>query len=326
MSDKIFVQCPNCNASFETEQSGNTVRCEYCGSPITLKEQTKTASEKEDLKWEYYDPEAEEKKETKTITPEAPDIFQGRKKKPFFRKWKLILVTAIIIIVGIALLCVNEETETVDWSDMILGDVIPEPPSLKGTVEENSDDRLSLTLCEISDSAYSDYVDACIEMEFTVDAEKESDSYSAYNAEGYKLYVAECDDELELSLDAPENKDQEDAETAEVQETTETEETEPQASETDNSAAAGIRPEFQSAMDSYEAFIDEYCAFMQKYAESDGTDLELLADYMTYMTKYAELCDEFTNWENQDMNEAETAYYLEVQTRVNQKLAAVAGN
>lgn len=86
----------------------------------------------------------------------------------------------------------------------------------------------------------------------------------------------------------------------------------------------GMRPEFKEAMDTYEAFFDEYIAFMKKYAESDGTDLTLLSDYADYMSKYAETMEAFEAWENKDLNTAETAYYIEVQTRISQKLLQVA--
>src|SRR5699024_7267071 len=92
------------------------------------------------------------------------------------------------------------------------------------------------------------------------------------------------------------------------------------ASETPAADPAGIRPEFQQAMDSYEAFFDEYCAFMQKYAESDGSDLTLLADYASFMSQYSEMAADFEAWGEEELTDAETMYYLEVQTRINQKL------
>ena len=75
-------------------------------------------------------------------------------------------------------------------------------------------------------------------------------------------------------------------------------------------------------MDSYEAFIDEYVAVLQKYNQNP-TDLSLLNDYATYMSKYADLAAKFDAWESEDLNTAELAYYLEVQSRVSQKLLAV---
>lgn len=80
-----------------------------------------------------------------------------------------------------------------------------------------------------------------------------------------------------------------------------------------------VRPEFKSAMDSYEAFIDEYCAFMKKYSENPS-DLGLLADYAGYVKKYADAVKNFEALDNDEMNAAEAAYYIEVSTRVSKKL------
>lgn len=80
-----------------------------------------------------------------------------------------------------------------------------------------------------------------------------------------------------------------------------------------------IRPEFKSAMDSYEAFMDEYCAFMKKYSENPS-DLGLLADYAEYMKKYADAVKDFEALDNNEMNAAEAAYYVEVSARVSKKL------
>lgn len=86
----------------------------------------------------------------------------------------------------------------------------------------------------------------------------------------------------------------------------------------------GMRPEFKEAMDSYEAFFDEYVAFMEKHAASDGSDLTLLTDYADYMSKYADMMADLEAWDSADMNTAETAYYIEVQSRISQKLLEVA--
>ena len=73
-------------------------------------------------------------------------------------------------------------------------------------------------------------------------------------------------------------------------------------------------------MDSYEALIDEYISFMNKYSNSDGTDLSLLNDYSVYMQKYSKAVEEFNNWKSTDLNAEEQQYYIEVQTRTNEKL------
>lgn len=85
----------------------------------------------------------------------------------------------------------------------------------------------------------------------------------------------------------------------------------------------GMHPEFKEAMDSYEEFMTEYCVFMQKYDDSDGTDVSLLTEYTEYLGKYAEFVASFEEWDEDEMNDTELAYYLDVQTRVNKKLLEV---
>lgn len=85
----------------------------------------------------------------------------------------------------------------------------------------------------------------------------------------------------------------------------------------------GMHPEFKEAMDSYEEFMTEYCEFMQKYDDSDGTDVSLLTEYTEYLGKYAEFVASFEEWDEDEMNDTELAYYLDVQTRVNKKLLEV---
>ena len=66
--------------------------------------------------------------------------------------------------------------------------------------------------------------------------------------------------------------------------------------------------------------MDEYIAFMNKL-NSNPSDAELLMEYTKVLKKYKEATDSFEKWKDNDLNDAETAYYIEVQTRVNQKLA-----
>lgn len=81
----------------------------------------------------------------------------------------------------------------------------------------------------------------------------------------------------------------------------------------------GMRPEFKAAMDSYEAFYDEYCEFMKKYSEN-SSDLSLLAQYGDMMAQLSTMNEKFEEWNNEEMNSAELNYYLEVNNRVMQKL------
>ena len=86
----------------------------------------------------------------------------------------------------------------------------------------------------------------------------------------------------------------------------------------------GMRPEFKAAMDSYENFMNEYVNFMKKYM-ADPSDMSLLMDYADYMSKYSDFVEDFEEWEDDDdMNAAETAYYIDVQARVSKKLLEIA--
>lgn len=84
----------------------------------------------------------------------------------------------------------------------------------------------------------------------------------------------------------------------------------------------GMRPEFKEAMDSYEAFYDEYCDILKKYAENPS-DMEILTSYTDMLTKAAEMSESFEAWEDNEMNDAELKYYLDVNNRIAKKLLDV---
>ena len=111
--------------------------------------------------------------------------------------------------------------------------------------------------------------------------------------------------------------------------TTSTEATTPQdqpAVEASSGQSSGkVTPEFKEMMDSYEAFMDQYCDFMVKYvnATNSGDSATLLA--MT--TDYANLVQQELDWaskidgiDESTLSPADDAYYLEVQGRVLKKL------
>lgn len=160
-----------------------------------------------------------------------------------------------------------------------------------------------------------------------MDYEKTDNTYSADNDAGYHLSVRyEGNQVMRIEIGAP---IEEPAESPAPTPTATAEPTPaPAASDStaaDSTAATGIRPEFQQAMDSYEAFMDEYCAFMEKYSASDGSDMSLLSDYADFMAKYADTMQDMQSWNDGTMSNEETAYYLEVQNRINEKLLDAAG-
>lgn len=84
-----------------------------------------------------------------------------------------------------------------------------------------------------------------------------------------------------------------------------------------------IRPEFKEAMDSYEAFFDEYVEVVKAY-QGDPTNTELMMRMSELMAQESDMLAKFDAWQNDEsMTTAETAYYLEVQSRIYAKLAEV---
>ena len=85
-------------------------------------------------------------------------------------------------------------------------------------------------------------------------------------------------------------------------------------------SGTSIRKEIKDAIDSYEAFIDEYCEFMKSYDTSDYTLLTKYASLLTKMTEYTSKMEEISK---KDLNAEELSYYTQVYLRCAQKLSAI---
>ena len=347
-------------------------------------------------------------------------------KKPIYKKWWFYVIAAVALIAIISAISGGKgKGEKIEWSKIELRDQLPEPPSNRGTLFENSDEEFWVSLDGVSDDQYNDYLDACVDKGFTVDADKSSYSYKAYNADGYSLDMSHIGDGLSITLKAPmnfgsitwpsstvgnmlpapksttgkfsyehddsffvyvgetskadydqyvadcsangfnidydkgdtyyradnadgyhislkyegnnimaveikasKNSDTGTSEPATTEPSTETtapsESSSTETKPNDTELVDGMRKDFKDAMDSYEAFMDEYVAFMKKYSDNPS-DVSLLADYTKYMSKYADMVEKFDKWESEDLNDAELAYYIDVQARVSKKLLEVAG-
>lgn len=127
----------------------------------------------------------------------------AKNKKPFFLRWWFILLA--IIVVGVSVLNAGASGEKIVWDEILLGDMLPEPPANKGEIHTNFADDLWIDINDLSNKQFNDYVDACKEKGFTVDAESNSSSYDAYNAEGYRLSLGHygSDADMSIRLEAP---------------------------------------------------------------------------------------------------------------------------
>lgn len=84
-----------------------------------------------------------------------------------------------------------------------------------------------------------------------------------------------------------------------------------------------IRPEVKEAIDSYEAFIDEYCDFMKKMSQTDNV-ITMMTEYLEYMQKLSDMGEKFDKIQEGDLTNAEIIYYTEVMLRCTQKIASAA--
>lgn len=406
------MKCNQCNTEFEGKF------CPNCGAPATNSDEPSMTQNNESGQ-SISSKKDKEKKKFKV-------------KKPFYKKWWFILIVIIVVIAFISKIIGGNksEGEKFSWSDITMGEVLPEPKSNFAKIYLNNDESLGMYIYDTSSSDYSEYVNKCEDMGFTIDTDKNSTSFEAYNESGYRLsvnyrdnssgsymyinlyvpikiseiqwptstvgnllpvpkstvgkfsyeyddsfyvnigetneadyseYVTACSDKgfnvdynkgdtyyyadnnegyhislkhegnntMSIRIDSPdETDDTTSSDTASDTNDTisETSESKESTDNTDSSEELvdGMRVDFKEAMDSYEDFMDEYVAFMKKYLESDVTDASLLSDYASYITKYAEFFEKFDKWESEDMNATETAYYIQVQSRVSQKLLDVA--
>ena len=80
-----------------------------------------------------------------------------------------------------------------------------------------------------------------------------------------------------------------------------------------------VTPEFKETMDAYEAFYDEYIAFMKKYTES-GSLTDMMSDYMSMLSKLEEWNRKIDAIDENKLSVADDLYYLLVTLRIEQKM------
>ena len=88
--------------------------------------------------------------------------------------------------------------------------------------------------------------------------------------------------------------------------------------------SGAVNPEFKEMLDSYEAFMDEYVEFMQNYQNSDDT-LSMLQQYTDFLQRYSDYMQKIDDIDTDSLSAADYAYYIEVTSRVSQKLLTVSG-
>ena len=98
-------------------------------------------------------------------------------------------------------------------------------------------------------------------------------------------------------------------------------EPEPEAEPAEEAAADSgeVSPDVKEALDSYEQVMDEYVDFMKRYKES-GNAVSMLSEYTEMLQKYTDFSAKIEAMDTNNMSKADYAYYIEVTSRVSQKL------
>ena len=216
-----------------------------------------------------------------------------------------------------------EKMGDIEWPDSALAKMLPVPKSKTGKINNDSSDCLSVSVDKTSESDFKEYVKACKEKGFDVDYSNGDDYYRAKNSKDYSLDVSlSAFNVMKIYLSAPEEETTEEETSKAESSKQESSKAESSKKEQSSKSSDSVTPEFKKAMDKYEEFFDEYAEFMEKYANSDNP-ASMMKEYSEYMTKYTETMQAFSECEDEEMTEADSLYYLEVQTRINQKLANI---
>ncbi len=84
-----------------------------------------------------------------------------------------------------------------------------------------------------------------------------------------------------------------------------------------------VTPEFKKTMDAYEAFYDDYIAFMKKYNSGEGDMMAMLNDLLTMTSNLEEWSKKIDAIDESTLSAADDAYFLLVTLRVEQKLLSI---
>ncbi len=256
------------------------------------------------------------------------------KRKKKHRALKALIVVVVIFVAAISCTGINEaqkDDKELAWPSTGLATALPKPSVLKGEVFSNSDTYFKAEVKKCSEKDYQSYVAACADKGFSTDAKTNTSSYEATNEDGLKLRIDyyESMKEMDVTLRAPADKEEPSSSTGSSGGTQVTPAAPDATSDSDSSGSSAssensssASSNFKATMDSYEAFMNEYVDFMIKYKDSDNA-VSMLADYSSMMSRYADMMETIDAIDEGSLSAADDAYYLQVQSRVLQRLSEV---
>lgn len=202
------------------------------------------------------------------------------------------------------------EMGTISWPTAGAGSLVPAPTSTTGKIDSDSSTFFLAYVGETNAEAFASYVDACSGAGFNVDYDRGDTWYSADNADGVSLRVEYRGfNTMMVRVDAPDD----------VEATTPPTE----APTTSDGSAAGGSSDFRATMDAYEAFMNEYCDFMETYSSDSSNIVAMATDYADMMSRYEDAMEQIDAIDENSLSADDLAYYTEVMGRVNARLLEI---
>lgn len=119
---------------------------------------------------------------------------------------KLICLLVVLALSLCIFTACDPDAEEIDWENIKLGHILPEPQSNLMKIVSNDDDNLLVYVHKISENNYLEYQRWCEKDKgFNIEAELSGSLFNAYNQEGYylSLYYNSSQEELHITLNTP---------------------------------------------------------------------------------------------------------------------------
>ena len=228
------------------------------------------------------------------------------------------------------------EMGTLRWPDSALGKAVPKPDSDKGSVKTDTDIQFIVYVGGFEIDKLDGYIETCIEAGFSENYDRGEKYYHAYDKndyylkisyEGFNIICVEAkikEEETSASSITDETK-KEDTSNSSKAASSKADSSKSVSSKSSSSKtdSGEVSADFKEMMDEYESFMDSYVDFMQRYQDSDDPT-SMMTEYGEMMREYSEFTSKVNKVNTDELSAADYAYYIEVTTRVNKKLATVA--
>jgi hypothetical protein len=102
------------------------------------------------------------------------------------------------------------DTETIEWSKLAMGDKLPDFGKTQAEIVWDNDNVLILYFYESNKTEFEEYIDSCKDFGYNIDVEDDGANFTAYNSEGYCLHLQYLDwgnKKLTIDLEDPKDSD-----------------------------------------------------------------------------------------------------------------------